>query len=169
MYYKKDQYLGQHNNNVPATLRVLFHHPNIGRQRRHHYRHLYVSRIQEQWTPIFTITRNFKYKEVNITRTQFPLRPAAATTIHVGQGSTFHETCMDVDLSSSHTFMAKTGLAKYCMCHTPYVAASKVTSLEGLHIINWNGVFLGIHDKVEQLLKSRYATSLHMTLIEILK
>ena len=61
---------------------------------------------------------------------------------------------MDMDLSSSPTFMAKTGLAKYYMYHTHYLAASQVTSLEGLHIINWNGDFLGIHDKVEQLLKS---------------
>ena len=54
----------------------------------------------------------------------------------------------------SPTFMTKTGLAKYYMCHTHYVAANWVTSLEGLHIINWNGDFLGIHHKVEQLWKS---------------
>ena len=127
---------------------------NIGRQRRHQYRHLYVSGIQEQWTPIFAIIWNFKYKKGNITRTQFPLRPAAATTIHAGQGSTFDEICMDMDLSSSPTFMTETGLAKYYICYTHYVAASRVTSLEGLHIINWNGDFLGIHHKVEHLLKS---------------
>ena len=40
------------------------------------------------------------------------------------------------------------------MHHTHYVAASWVTLLEGSHIINWNGDFLGIHDKVEQLLRS---------------
>ena len=154
MYYKKIQYLGQHSNNIPAILWVLFHHPNIGRQRRHHYSHLYVSGIQEQWIPIFAITWNFKCKEVNITRTQFPLWLAASTTICAEQGSTFDQICMNMNLSSSPTFMAKTGWAKYCMCHTHYVAASRVTSVEGLHIINWNGDFLGIHYKVEQLLKS---------------
>ena len=65
----------------------------------------------------------------------------AATTFHAGQGTTFDEICMDMDLSSSPTFMAKTGLAKYYTGHTHYVAASWVTSLEGLHIINWNGDF----------------------------
>ena len=83
--------------------------------------------------PVFAI---FKYKEVCITRTQFPLRLTATTTIHAGQRSTFDEICMDMDLSSSPTFMDKTGLAKYYMCHTHYVAASRVTSLEGLHITN---------------------------------
>ena len=43
---------------------------------------------------------------------------------------------MDMDLGSSPTFIAKTGLAKYCMYHTHYIAASHVTSVEGLHIIN---------------------------------
>ena len=74
--------------------------------------------------------------------------------IYAGQGSTFDEIRMDMDVSSSPTFLTKTGLATYYMCPTHYIVANRVTSLEGLHIINWNGDFLGIHDKVEQLLKS---------------
>lgn len=65
-----------------------------------------------------------KNKTASVVRKQFPLRPAAAKTVHRSQGDTERE--IFVDLESSRTIP-----------HIYYVALSRVTSIEGLHIRNF--------------------------------
>ena len=66
------------------------------------------------------------------------MRPAGATTIHAGQGSTFQQVCLDMDVSDSVGFQKHPNLAKLYLQHAHYVGASHVTSVEGLQIITWN-------------------------------
>ncbi|XP_055680639.1 uncharacterized protein LOC129788528 [Lutzomyia longipalpis] len=58
-----------------------------------------------------------------ISRTQFPVMPAEAITIHKSQGQTYQSICLDF-----------TKLERITLCMT-YVALSRVTSLNGLYII----------------------------------
>ena len=62
--------------------------------------------------------------------TQFSLRPAGASTIHAGQGSTFQQVCIAMDISDSAGFQKYPNLAKLYLQHSHYGAASCVTSLE---------------------------------------
>ena len=87
---------------------------------------LYTQGIDRAWTPAKPITTQFnvgKNKTASVVRKQFPLRPAAAKTVHRSQGDTERE--IFVDLESSRTIP-----------HIHYVAMSRVTSIEGLHIRN---------------------------------
>lgn len=70
---------------------VQFDHADIGEKTRNENRHLYVKSIESKWTPIKPVTSQFavgKNRTVQVVRKQFPLRPAAAKTIHRSQGST---------------------------------------------------------------------------------
>ncbi|XP_055685061.1 uncharacterized protein LOC129791128 [Lutzomyia longipalpis] len=58
-----------------------------------------------------------------ISRTQFPVMPAEAITIHKSQGQTYQSICLDF-----------TKLERITLCMM-YVALSRVTSLNGLYII----------------------------------
>lgn len=52
---------------------------------------MYVQGIQSTWTPIKPITTQFavgRNRTAQVVRKQFPLRPAAAKTIHRSQGDT---------------------------------------------------------------------------------
>ena len=49
----------------------------------------------------FGVTRYFAVSNGKVTWTQFPLKPASATTIHGAQGCTFNKICIDMDLSDS--------------------------------------------------------------------
>ena len=60
---------------------------------------------------------------VQVVRKQFPLRPAAAKTIHRSQGDT--ETRVVVNFETRKTIP-----------HIHYVGLSRVTTIEGLHITN---------------------------------
>ena len=70
---------------------VKFDHLDIGEKTRHENRHLYVQGIESSWTPIKPITTQFavgRNQTSQVVRKQFPLRPAAAKTIHCSQGDT---------------------------------------------------------------------------------
>ena len=70
---------------------VQFDHTDVGAKTRQENRHLYVSGIQPTWTPIKPVTTQFavgRNRGVQVVRKQFPLRPAAAKTIHRSQGDT---------------------------------------------------------------------------------
>ena len=70
---------------------VHFDHGDVGQKTRNENRHLFAKGVEHTWTPIkpmttkFTIGRN---KTAQIVRKQFPLRPAAAKTIHRSQVDT---------------------------------------------------------------------------------
>ena len=75
--------------NHPSIIWMKFDDPRIGKATREKYfqRVFYNSNIQRDWTPIFEVERTFLYKYKMYQMIQFPLRPAAAKTIHKGQGS----------------------------------------------------------------------------------
>ena len=64
---------------------VQFDHTDVGEKTRHDNRRLYVEGIECTWTPIKPVTAQFaagKNRTAQVVRKQFPLRPAAAKTIH---------------------------------------------------------------------------------------
>ncbi|KAK3097672.1 hypothetical protein FSP39_011969 [Pinctada imbricata] len=130
-------------NRIPQTSRpsvvwVLFSDVTIGSNTRQKYKHLYNVHIDPLWTPIFDVNRNFLYNYKSYQRTQFPLKPAAAKTVHKAQGCTVDE--IVIDLSQSRT--RKTP-------HIHYVAMSRVRTFEKLHILNFNHAALGTDDRVK--------------------
>ena len=66
---------------------------DIGKSTRKKYNHLrvYSKDVDRSWTPIFDIKRSFTYKYKTFERIQFPLRTAAAKTIHKSQGDTLDQ------------------------------------------------------------------------------
>ena len=127
---------------------VSFDDETIGQQWRQRYSNLYRDEIQKNWTPIFAIDRYFPVTNAQIIRTQFPLKPAAASTIHSGQGCTFDQICINMDLSDSKGLSQNRNLARLFLQHAHYVAASRVTSLQGLQILSWNKDLISVNNDV---------------------
>ena len=84
--------------NHPSIIWMKFDDPRIGKATRekNFQRGFYNSNIQRDWTPIFEVERTFLYKYKMYQRIQFPLQPAAAKTIHKGQGITEDEAVVDL-------------------------------------------------------------------------
>ena len=114
-----------HQQNKPSGIvGVQFDHSDVGQKTRNENRCLYVQGIEHTWTPIKPVTAQFSFgknKTAQVVRKQFPLRPAAAKTIHRSQGDT--ETKIVANFSTRKTIP-----------HIHYVGLSRVTSTEGLHI-----------------------------------
>lgn len=72
-----------------------------------------------------------------VTRLQFPLTLAWATTIHKVQGLTLDEIVVDMKGGRFNPGQA-------------YVAFSRVKTLEGLHILNFNPTAIKVSDKVQE-------------------
>ena len=115
------------NSNRPSIIWVSFPQTNIGKSHRKEYAHLYTNNEDKTWTPILEITRQFKISkrhQSQVLRRQYPLRPAAAKTIHRSQGDTLNEVVVDLPSSSRE--------------HMHYVALSRVRNSSKLHILNLN-------------------------------
>ena len=87
---------------------------------------MYVQGIEPTWTPIKPVTTQFgvgRNRTIQVIRKQFPLRPAAAKTIHRSQGDT--ETRIVVDFDT-----------RRAIPRIHYVGLSRVTTIEGLYITN---------------------------------
>ena len=114
-----------HDRNRPSgIIWVQFDHTDVGEKTRHDNRRLYVEGIECTWTPIKPVTAQFavgKNRTAQVVRKQFPLRPAAAKTIHRSQGDT--ETNIVVNFNT-----------RRAIPHIHYVGLSRVTTIEGLYI-----------------------------------
>ena len=135
---------------------MLFDDKIIGRQWRVKYCNLYTEDIQQSWTQIFAVGRHFKMRNAQVIRTQFPLKPAAGSTIHSGQGCTFDHICVDMDISDSEGFSENEHLERLFLQYTHYVAASRVTSLEGLQILSWNTDLISVNNDVRKHMEYLY-------------
>ena len=102
---------------------VQFDHLDVGHKTRIENRHFYFQGIDNAWTPIKPVTVQFavgRNKAAQVVRKQFPLRPAAAKTIHRSQGDT--ETKIVVNFNTGRTIP-----------HIHHVGLSRVTTFEGLY------------------------------------
>ena len=103
---------------------VQFDHPNVGEKTRHENRNLYVAGIESSWTPIKPITTQFavgRNQTVQVVRKQFPVRPAAAKTIHRAQGDTKQKIVVNFN-------------TRRAIPHIHYVGLSRVTTIDGFYI-----------------------------------
>ncbi|XP_068731129.1 uncharacterized protein [Montipora capricornis] len=119
---------------------VQFDHLDVGQKTRNENRHLYLQGIEHTWTPIKPLTTQFavgKNKTAQVVRKQFPLRPAAAKTIHRSQGDT--ETKIVVNFSTRRTIP-----------HIHYVGLSRVTIIEGLYITDLCKSKIAVHPDVKK-------------------
>ncbi|KAL5006836.1 hypothetical protein ScPMuIL_015642 [Solemya velum] len=121
----------------PSIIWVKFFHSKIGKLSRRKYSHLFRSDIDRSLTPIFDVKRSFLYNSKPYERIQFPLTPAAAKTIHKAQGDTVEEIVVDLQYNN-----------RINQPHLHYVALSRVTSLNGLHVIDLNKENIRLADEV---------------------
>ena len=98
-----------------AFIWVQFNHANVGQNTRHDNRQLYLQRIEPTCTPIKPITSQFatgRTTTVQVVRKQFPLRPAAAKTIHRSQGDTETKIVVNFDTRKSIPHIHYVGLSR---------------------------------------------------------
>ena len=107
---------------------------------------MYSTQTNRQWTPIIKIKRTFIVKDHWVHRIQFPLRQAAACSIHVSQSSTYPEIYVDLEALST--------LPKPFWEHMHYIAFSRVTSIAGLYIESINQKNISVSTKVSDYLKN---------------
>ena len=87
---------------------------------------IYVQGIQITWTPIKPVNIQFavgRSRTIHVVRKQFPLRPAAAKTIHRSQGDTEKKIAVNFD-------------TQRVIRHIHYVGLTRVTTIEGLYVTN---------------------------------
>ena len=130
----------------PSILWALFDNPEIGINTRAMNRQYFKRNIQPSWTPIFAIKRQFflypTYAHVQAARNQFPLTLSAARTIHKSQGSTMDKVVVTLPNKRNP--------------HMHYVALSRVTSLNGLYIKEFNHEKIKVREDVkEEVLRLR--------------
>ncbi|PJE78258.1 ATP-dependent RecD-like DNA helicase [invertebrate metagenome] len=132
------------NHERPGIIWILFTDENIGSKRRTKYKDLYHRGINRLWTPMFETKRTFLNNRKTYERTQFPLAPSAAKTVHKAQGTTVDE--LVVDLRSN-----------YKAPHIHYVALSRVRTFSNLYILDFNDKALtvdkNVHVEMDRLRK----------------
>ena len=133
---------------VPSCLWVEFPDSTIGRNTRREYMHYYKKYpdVSKEWTPIWSVRRTFMFRRKAIVRQQFPLKASSAKTIHKAQGQT--KSCVIVNMTSGSR------------PHQHYVAFSRVTSLQGLYLLNGLSgqikVDKGVIHEMERLRREAY-------------
>ena len=144
------------NNIIPYIVWAEFENENIGSNYRQKYSYLYSTKQKNRlFTPIIRIKRTFIVKDHWIHQIQFPLRQAAAHTIHVSQSSTYPEIYVDLETISTPP--------KSFWEHMHYVAFSRVTSIKGLYIENINEKNISTSIKVSEYLQNATITTLLKT------
>ena len=120
---RKIHYL-ENNNPIPSCLWVEFPESSIGKETRKESAHYYSRHpeISKDWTPIWAVKRTFLFRRKAVVRQQFPLKASSGKTIHKAQGQTRSTVVVDMTSGSRP--------------HQHYVAFSRVTSLQGLYLLN---------------------------------
>ena len=118
---KKIQYLNMLSA-VPSCLWMKFLDSNIGKQTRRKYSHYFTADIEPDWTPIWAVKRTFMFRNKAVVRQQFPIKPSSGKTIHKAQGQTKEQIVVDTTRGTR--------------AHHHYVAYSRVTSIQGLYLLN---------------------------------
>ena len=123
---RKIHYMEDHKS-VPSCLWVEFPDEAIGRNTRKEYSHYFKKypTVSRKWTPIWCIRRTFMFRRKAIVRQQFPLQASSAKTIHKAQGQTKESIVVEMSNGSRS--------------HQHYVAYSRVTKLQGLHLNGLTG------------------------------
>lgn len=140
-----------------GILWVQFEDQNIGKQHRRENRRLYKSCHLKEWTPLEPVSKSFaagNKGEAQIQRSQFPIRPAHAKTVHRSQGDTLSKVV--VDLTS-----------KRRVDHIHYVAVSRVQTLDGLFIRNLQEDKIGVDKNVKTEMERLRATTIERRLRNI--
>jgi exonuclease III len=123
---------------MPTILWIKFEDPNIGAALRQKMKSYFKNGIENTWVPLQKVDRQFqvgKYKSILIIRKQFPLKPAFALTIHKSQGISLPKVCV--------SFQGR------IPPHMVYVALSRVTSLSGLFIKDFNSSKIKVDSAVK--------------------
>ena len=100
---------------------------------------MYRANINKSWTPVLEVTRQFqinKKNKVQVLRRQFPLKPAAAKTIHRCQGDTLDEAVVNFPISTRE--------------HMHYVGLSRVRNSSALHVLMLNENKIKVSEKVKK-------------------
>ncbi|WAR09065.1 LOW QUALITY PROTEIN: hypothetical protein MAR_019023, partial [Mya arenaria] len=103
---------------------IHFDDPRTGLLLRRNSGHLYRKESHKDWTSIAPVKRKFpvgKYKNACIQRDQFPLNLTCAKTIHKCQGDTLQDVVVQLPIEKRP--------------HVHYVALSRVTTMNRLHIL----------------------------------
>ena len=146
---RKIHYL-EHNNPIPSCLWVEFPEKSIGKETRKENAHYYsrYPEISKDWTPIWAVKRTFLFRRKGVVRQQFPLKASSGKTIHKAQGQTRSTVVVDMTSGSRP--------------HQHYVAFSRVTSLQGLYLLNGLSgqikVDKGVVKEMERLRRDGYIT-----------
>ena len=101
---------------------------------------MYINGIEPSWTPIKPTSTQFgvsRSKSVHVAQKQFPLRPAAAKTIHRSQGDT--ETKIVVNFET-----------RRAIPHIHYVGLSRVTTIDGLYVTDLCENKIAVSDDVRK-------------------
>ena len=131
---------GRHND-MPQHIWVQFADDAVGKETRRMSDPKYFDLLRKRWTPIPLVQRTFVVKRSQtVKRQQFPLRLSSGRTIHVSQSSTYKEIVVDMK--------TQTHPPKHFFEHMHYVALSRCTSLDGLHIVNINEEMIKVSSKV---------------------
>ena len=129
-----------HNTDKPSgIIWVQFDHADVGVKTRKENKHLYINGIEASWTPIKPISTQFavsRSKSVHIVRKQFPLRPAAAKTIHRSQGDT--ETKIVVNFETRRSIP-----------RIHYVGLSRVTTIDDLYVTDLCGNKIAVSNALQ--------------------
>lgn len=120
----------KYDESIPEIIFIEFPKANIGMNARQQNEQLYNDgeNIEKNWVPIKKMTKLLETDRLaentyKISRTQFPLTPAEAVTIHKSQGQTYESVCLNLTPSKA--------LQRQLL----YVALSRVTKLSGLYIV----------------------------------
>ena len=137
----------------PSIIWVKFTEESIGQTQRLEFRALRTKEIDTSWTPIFEVKKQFvigRSTHFKFMRRQFPLRQAAAKTIHRCQGDTMQNLVVS--------------FAGRPRDHIHYVGLSRVVNMDGLLIENLNESKISVCEKVREemnrlRLRSKYIPS----------